>query len=71
MKRLIITSRDKYTVHGIALTECPIERTESGKDFEVGLDENDRGSIQYVSLDGRKVFPMRTKPKESKAGVNH
>jgi hypothetical protein len=68
VESLAITRADKYLVRGVLTTICPIEKIESGKDFEVGLAGNKEGSISYVSVDGRRLFPRRTKPRASKRG---
>ena len=65
VKSLVITRADKYAVRGIVLTECPIERRESGKDFEVELSGDDGGSITSVKVDGKKLKPLRSVAKSS------
>jgi len=59
VKGLVITGSDKYTVRGFVVTVCPIEKTEAGRDFEVGLEGNHEGSILYVSVDGKRMLPKR------------
>jgi len=65
VRSLVITKSNKYTISGIVLTACPIEETESGRDFEIGLEGNGTGSVQYVTVDGRRVFPRRNSVKVS------
>lgn len=66
VKDLEITHANRYAVRGVVLTVCPIERTESGKDFEVGLSQNREGAISYVLVDGKRLFPSRAKRESSK-----
>jgi hypothetical protein len=61
VKSLVITKADRYTVRGIVLTVCPIEKREFGKDFEVGLGGDKGNSIRYVIVDGRRLLPRATK----------
>lgn len=62
-----ITHANRYTVRGVVLTVCPIERTESGKDFEVGLSKDEEGAISYVLVDGKRLFPSKTKRRRPKS----
>lgn len=66
VKSIVITKMDRYSVHGFLLTVCPIEKRESGRDFEVGLEGNKEGSILSVSVDGRRLLPRRTRATASK-----
>lgn len=66
VKSLVITRADKYAVRGIVLTECPIERRESGKDFEVELSGDDDGSVASVKVDGKKLMLQRSTAKGSR-----
>ena len=59
VKRIVVTRSDRYTVRGILLTECPIEKSESGRDFEVHMNVRDPTVIKSVTVDGRRVFPVR------------
>jgi len=61
VKGLEITHVSRYNVRGVVLTVCPIERTESGKDFEVGLSQEAEAAISYVLVDGKRLFPSRAK----------
>jgi len=71
VKSLTITKADRYTVQGILVTACPIEKTELGRDFEVGLAGDEESSIRYVTVDGRRLLPKRTRARASKQGINH
>ena len=66
VKSLVITKSEGNTVHGIVMTVCPIERRESGRDFEVGLEGSQGDSIRYVMVDGRRLPPRRTKARTSR-----
>ena len=66
VKSLVITKSEKNTVRGIVMTVCPIEKRESGTDFEVGLADDEGGSIRYVLVDGRRLLPRRNKTRESR-----
>jgi len=66
VKSLVITHADRYTVRGVLMTVCPIEKRESGRDFEIGLEGKPGGSILYVSVDGRRLFPKRLNSEVSK-----
>ena len=65
VRSLVVTKSNKYTISGIVLAACPIEETESGRDFEIGLGGDSAGSVQYVTVDGRRVFPKRNSVKVS------
>jgi hypothetical protein len=67
LKDLVITRADREIVCGILLTACPIERTVSGRDFEVGLSEGRGGQIRYVSVDGRRLLAARAGRRRTKA----
>ena len=60
VKDLVITKATTSTVRGVVLTECPIEKIESGKDFEVGLGQK-KHAFTYVIVDGRKLLPKKIK----------
>ncbi len=66
VKSLVITKSEWNTVHGIVITVCPIERIESGRDFEVGLAGDQEGSTRYVLVDGRRLLSRRTKARASR-----
>jgi len=66
VKTLVITKSEGDTVRGIVMTVCPIEKRESGSDFEVGLAGNQIDSIRYVLVDGRRLLPKRTKARTSR-----
>ena len=66
VKGLVINKADESSVRGIVLTVCPIEKTLSGKDFEVFLAGDREGSIRYALVDGRRFFPRRIKARTSK-----
>jgi hypothetical protein len=66
VKSVVITKAERNAVRGILMTACPIEKGESGKDFEVGLEGNKGGSITYVSVDGRRLIPRRQRAKASR-----
>jgi hypothetical protein len=68
VKSLTITKADRYIVRGVPLTACPIERGESGRDFEVGLAGDEESSISYLVVDGRRLHPRRTEVRASKRG---
>jgi hypothetical protein len=59
VKSLVITKTEGSTLHGVVMTVCPIEKRESGMDFEVGLEGNKGGTIRYVLVDGRRLFHQR------------
>lgn len=61
VKSLTITKSDRYSVQGVLVTVCPVERSESGRDFEFGLAGGGESSITYVTVDGRRLFPKRSK----------
>ncbi len=63
---MVITQVDRNTVRGVLMTICPVEKTESGRDFEVGLAENEGGPIKYVIVDGRRLLPSKTKGTNAK-----
>jgi hypothetical protein len=62
LKRIVVTRSDRYSIRGILLTECPIEKRESGRDFEVHMNERNPSEIRSVTVDGRRVFPVRSRP---------
>jgi hypothetical protein len=68
VKSLTVTGADRYSVRGVLMTVCPIEKTVSGKDFEAGLAGNHRGSIRYVTVDGRRLLPRKTPARASRRG---
>ena len=68
---MVITKMEGSTVYGVVITMCPIERRESGRDFEVGLAANHGSSITYVSVDGRRLIPKRTRARTSKRDIKH
>ena len=53
----MVTKSDSFRVRGIMVTRCPVEETESGKDFEIKLDERDPDVIRSVTVDGRRLLP--------------
>ena len=59
VKEVVITKDDRYTIRGFVMTVCPVEKTESGKDFEVRLLRNREVIVTFVSVDGRKLYPKR------------
>jgi hypothetical protein len=69
VKSVTITKADRYTVQGVLSTVCPIEKRESGRDFEVGLAGNKQGSIRYVMVDGRRLFPRKPRERASRRGT--
>ena len=72
VKGLVVNIADESSVRGIVLTVCPIEKTLSGKDFEVFLAGDQEGSIRYALVDGRRFFPKTTKARTSKhSGSRH
>ena len=66
MKSLAITKSDGYTVEGVLLTVCPVERRQSGKDFEVDLAGNGESSVTYVIVDGERLRPGKASAKAPK-----
>lgn len=72
VKKVVITKSDKYTVRGILLMICPLEKRESDRDFEVGLGGDIAGPVRYIVVDGRRLFPKRSHARASKsAGGEH
>ena len=59
VKEVVITKDDRYTIRGFVTTVCPVEKVESGKDFEVRLSRNHAVSVTFVSVDGRKLYPKK------------
>jgi hypothetical protein len=59
VKGIIVTNSGRYAIRGIVITECPVEKRESGKDFEIVLEENDPNAIQRVIVDGRRLLPKQ------------
>ena len=68
VKKVVVTKSDKYTVRGIVLMVCPLEKRESDRDFEIGLDGDATDRVQYVVVDGRRLFPKRGHAGGSKRG---
>lgn len=70
VKSLEITKADRYSARGVVLTVCPIEKRVSGKDFEVGLGADPLGSIEHVTVDGKRLYPKRSharKPRRARS----
>ena len=61
VKKIKFTSFTGDTARGFLVTFCPIEKRESGKDFEIKMEEIDPHSIRYVVVDGRRIFPGGTR----------
>jgi len=59
VKEVVITKDDRYTIRGFVTTVCPVEKVESGKDFEVRLSRNHAVNVTFVSVDGRKLYPKK------------
>jgi len=59
VKEVVITKDDRYTIRGFVTTVCPVEKVESGKDFEVRLSRNHVAIVTFVSVDGRKLYPKK------------
>ena len=68
VRSVVITKADKYRVQGVLLMVCPVEKMESGKDFEVGLAGDEDDGIKYVTVDGRRLFPRTARKKASMRG---
>jgi hypothetical protein len=57
VKDITITSSNRYALHGRVRSYCPIEKTESWKDFDVSLEEGDPSKVGRVIVDAKKLFP--------------
>jgi len=70
VKRLIISNTDGTRVRGVVITVCPLEKKESGMDFEVGLEGNLGGSIKYATVDGRTLPLQKARASKRKTARN-